>query len=137
LDFSSYVRAHSLPAASADDASVFGFLSGMRARLFVLGLEALCLSTQTVISLSVKTLLKHVGLKLFLLNSARLLRVKSWRVRECFWEFGGSGDGKSVGCGICLVRWLPIELGMSLADVLVYCGHTVRDVGCPLGWDSE
>jgi hypothetical protein len=30
-----------------------------------------------VISLSVKTLLKHVGSKFFLLNSARLLSVKS------------------------------------------------------------
>jgi hypothetical protein len=35
--------------------------------------EPLCLSTQSVISLSVKTLLNNVGLKLFLLNSARFL----------------------------------------------------------------
>jgi hypothetical protein len=35
--------------------------------------EPLCLSTQVVISLSVKTLLNHVGSALFLLKSARLL----------------------------------------------------------------
>jgi hypothetical protein len=32
--------------------------------------DPLCLSAQSVISLSVKTLLKHVGSVLFLLNSA-------------------------------------------------------------------
>jgi len=40
--------------------------------------EALCLSTQSVIFLSVKTLLKHVGSVLFLLNSARFLSDKSF-----------------------------------------------------------
>ena len=44
----------------------------------MLGFEALCLSTQSVISLSVKTLLKHVGSRLFLLNSAWFLSVKSF-----------------------------------------------------------
>ena len=44
----------------------------------MLEFEALCLSTQSVISLSVKTLLNHVGSRLFLLNSARLLSVKSF-----------------------------------------------------------
>jgi hypothetical protein len=42
------------------------------------GFEALCLSTQFVISLSAKTLLKNVVLKLFLLNSATFLRAKSF-----------------------------------------------------------
>ncbi len=42
----------------------------------MLGFEPLCLSTQSVISLSVKTLLKHVGSVLFLLNSAWFLSVK-------------------------------------------------------------
>ena len=80
------------PSRLLCDASVFGFLSGMRARVVCVGSEALCLSTRSVISLSVKSMLKHVGSVLFLLNSARLLSVKSWWVRECFWEFGGSGD---------------------------------------------
>jgi len=43
----------------------------------MLNFEALCLSAQSVIFLSVKTLLKHVGLKLFLLNSAGLLSVEA------------------------------------------------------------
>jgi hypothetical protein len=46
----------------------------------MLGLEALCLSTQVVISLSVKTLLKNVGLKLFLLNPS--LSLKTLQVSE-------------------------------------------------------
>jgi len=44
----------------------------------MLASEALCLSTQSVISLSVKTLLKHVGSVLFLLNSAWFLSVRSF-----------------------------------------------------------
>jgi len=52
------------------DGAYVGFL--------VLKLESLCLSTQSVISLSLKTLLKHVGLKLFLLNFVRFLSVKSF-----------------------------------------------------------
>ena len=44
----------------------------------MLGFEPLRLSTRSVISLSVKTLLKHVGLKLFLLNSAGFLSVESF-----------------------------------------------------------
>ena len=39
----------------------------------MLSFEPLCLSTQSVISLSVKTLLKHAGSALFLLKPARLL----------------------------------------------------------------
>ena len=46
----------------------------------MLELAFLCLSAQSVISLSVKTLLKHVGSKLFLLNSAGFLSVKNF---EC------------------------------------------------------
>jgi len=42
----------------------------------MLACEPLCLSTQSVISLSVKTLLKHVGLEVFLLNSAGFLSDK-------------------------------------------------------------
>jgi hypothetical protein len=42
----------------------------------VLGLEALCLSTQSVISLSVKTMLKHADSVFFLLNPAWFLSVK-------------------------------------------------------------
>ena len=42
--------------------------------------EPLCLSAQAVISLRLKTLLKHVGFRLFLLNSARLLSVESFGV---------------------------------------------------------
>ena len=45
---------------------------------FMLACEPLCLSAQSVISLSVKTLLKHVGSVLFLLNSAGFLSVKSF-----------------------------------------------------------
>jgi hypothetical protein len=45
----------------------------------MLELESLCLSTQSVISLSLKTLLKHVGFQLFLLNSARLLSNERFR----------------------------------------------------------
>ncbi len=44
----------------------------------VLKPERLCLSAQSVISLSVKTLLKHVGSVLFSLNSARSLSNKSF-----------------------------------------------------------
>jgi len=44
----------------------------------MLSFEPLCLSAQSVISLSVKTLLKHVGSVLFLLNSACFLSVKSF-----------------------------------------------------------
>ena len=40
--------------------------------------ELLLLSTQSVISLSLKTLLKHAGFTLFLLNPARFLSVKSF-----------------------------------------------------------
>ena len=46
--------------------------------MVVLGFEVLCLSAQSVISLSVKTLLKHVGSALFLLNSAWFLSVESF-----------------------------------------------------------
>ena len=47
------------------------------AKRAMLEFESLCLSTQVVISLSVKTLLKHVVSVLFLLNSARFLSVKT------------------------------------------------------------
>jgi hypothetical protein len=40
--------------------------------------EPLCLSTQVVISLSVKTMLNNVDSKLFLLNSAWFFSVKSF-----------------------------------------------------------
>jgi hypothetical protein len=43
----------------------------------MLACEPLCLSTQFVIFLSVKSMLLHVGLKLFLLNSAWFLSVKT------------------------------------------------------------
>jgi hypothetical protein len=49
----------------------------------MLGFEPLCLSTHSVISLSVKTLLKHVVLKLFLLKSVRLLSVKTINTLPC------------------------------------------------------
>jgi len=60
------------------------FLCGFALKTFprgcmvMLACEPLCLSTQSVISLSVKTLLKHVVSVLFLLNSARFLSVKSF-----------------------------------------------------------
>jgi len=44
----------------------------------MLACEALCLSAQSVISLRLKTLLKHVGSVLFLLNSAGFLSVKNF-----------------------------------------------------------
>jgi hypothetical protein len=44
----------------------------------MLDFEPLCLSAQPVISLSVKTMLKHVGSALFLLKSAVLLSVESF-----------------------------------------------------------
>jgi hypothetical protein len=47
------------------------------AKRAMLEFESLCLSAQSVISLSVKTLLKHVGPVLFLLNSAWFLSVKT------------------------------------------------------------
>ncbi len=61
----------------------------------MLGFEALCLSTQSVISLSVKTMLNYVGFMLFLLNSARLLRVKSLGMLDFF----GTDMGSWIGCG--------------------------------------
>ena len=39
----------------------------------MLGFEPLCLSTQSVISLRLKTMLKHGVFRVFLLNSERLL----------------------------------------------------------------
>jgi|GEM_PF-2745299 hypothetical protein len=47
------------------------------AKRAMLEFESLCLSTQFVISLSVKTLLKHAVSVLFLLNSAWFLSVKT------------------------------------------------------------
>jgi len=47
------------------------------AKRAMLECESLCLSTQSVISLSVKTMLNNVGSALFLLNSARFLSVKT------------------------------------------------------------
>jgi hypothetical protein len=44
----------------------------------MLEFEPLCLSAQSVISLSLKTMLNHVGFRLLLLNSARLLSEKSF-----------------------------------------------------------
>jgi hypothetical protein len=45
--------------------------------------ESLCLSTQSVISLSLKTLLNNVVSALFLLNSAGLLSDEEFRHVEC------------------------------------------------------
>jgi hypothetical protein len=44
----------------------------------MLGFEPLCLSVQSVFFLSLKTLLKHVGFTVFLLNSARLLSARNF-----------------------------------------------------------
>jgi hypothetical protein len=85
----------------------------------MLACEPLCLSTQPVISLRLKTLLKHVGFLLFLLNSALLLSVKS----------SGHAEFLMLGVGV-------IEFGYSIRDffeaqkVDVFCLWCVSDVGC-------
>jgi hypothetical protein len=68
----------------------------------MLAWEPLRLSAQVVISLSLKTLLKHVGLKLFLLNSARLLRLKT--------SVWADGESMSSAEPLCLSTQSGISL---------------------------
>jgi hypothetical protein len=68
----------------------------MRCCQHALAREPLLLSTQTVISLSLKTMLNHVDFVLFLLKPAGFLSVKSfgsWVSHVCVGVFGARGHG--------------------------------------------
>jgi hypothetical protein len=73
----------------------------------MLACEALCLSTQSVISLSVKTMLNNVGFKIFLLKPARLLREKSCcRVLVALLGFEVLFSGSDCAVGGSALEWL-------------------------------
>ena len=103
--------------------------------------KPLRLSTQSVISLRLKTLLKHVGFKLFLLNSARLLRVKA-----SVWADGESMFSKEPLCLSIqpVFFWCSIRtvLRMSVAELFLWQFVRVdlpllRVVMCRVTWEAS
>ena len=93
----------------------------------MLGFEALCLSTQFVISLSVKTMLKYAG---FMLLFAQF--VISLRLRRCvlWWQrvdvFCGQARQNDSEPGFLGLKWDP---GLIVVDALsryIFCFRVFR-----------